>query len=114
MTRRIALSIMAGAAIVAGACTRAEHPLITGPQIPAASTASTASAMETIGNHLPDSVLVLVNGQERTRADIATIPTSSIQNVEILKGAAAVSAYGERAKKGIILITTKAGAALKP
>lgn len=110
MTRPIALSVIASTAILAGACARTERPVITAPVTPAA---QTASAKEFIG-HLPDSVLVFVNGKELARPDIEVIPTSSIQNVEILKGAAAMTVYGERAKKGVILITTKAGAALKP
>ena len=104
MPRPTVLSIIAGAAILATACVRAERPVITAPATP---TAQAASAREFVGR-LPDSVVVFVDGKELARADIAAIPTSSIENVEVLKGAYAVTMYGDRARNGVILITTKA------
>lgn len=40
---------------------------------------------------------------------LASINTSDIENVEIVKGAAASSIYGARAARGVIAITTKSG-----
>jgi TonB-dependent SusC/RagA subfamily outer membrane receptor len=100
MTRRLAFA--AAAALLVAACNRADRPSVTAPIAkPAASLANTKVGM------LPDSIYVLVNGKEMPRADVAKIAASSIDKVEVLKGAAAIAQYGERASKGVILITTK-------
>jgi TonB-linked SusC/RagA family outer membrane protein len=52
--------------------------------------------------------LVLVDGIERT---IAGINPNDIASVEVLKDAASSAIYGSRASNGVILITTKRGAA---
>lgn len=45
---------------------------------------------------------------------MATLNTSDIENITIIKDAAAASLYGSRAANGVILITTKKGKAGKP
>lgn len=45
---------------------------------------------------------------------MSTINTSDIENISIIKDAAAASLYGSRAANGVILITTKKGKAGKP
>lgn len=52
--------------------------------------------------------LVVVNGQEsKSGLDISDIDSRNIQSVTVLKNASAVSLYGERAKNGVLIITTK-------
>ncbi|MBB2147775.1 SusC/RagA family TonB-linked outer membrane protein [Pedobacter gandavensis] len=56
----------------------------------------------------PGTPLVIVDGVIRDYNDIAS---ENIQSMEILKDAASTAIYGARANNGVILITTKTGAA---
>lgn len=60
----------------------------------------------TIGQGSSGSPLVLIDGVE---GDINTINPQDIDNISVLKDAAASSIYGSRAPFGVILITTKNG-----
>jgi TonB-linked SusC/RagA family outer membrane protein len=51
--------------------------------------------------------LVLVDGVEQS---LASVESSNIEDITILKDAASASIYGSRAANGVILITTKRGA----
>ena len=55
--------------------------------------------------------LVLIDGME---GDINAINPQDIENISVLKDAAASSIYGSRAPGGVILITTKKGKSGKP
>lgn len=59
----------------------------------------------TIGNS-NGSPLILIDGME---ADLNTVNPQDIENISILKDAAASSIYGARAPFGVILVTTKSG-----
>lgn len=52
------------------------------------------------------SPLILIDGME---GDLNTVNPQDIENISVLKDAAASSIYGSRAPFGVILITTKAG-----
>ena len=65
----------------------------------------------TIGEGSSGSPLVLIDGME---GDINSINPQDIENISILKDAAASSIYGSRAPFGVILITTKSGRSGKP
>lgn len=60
----------------------------------------------TIGIGSSSSALVLIDGME---GDLNAINPNDIENISILKDAAASSIYGSRAPFGVILITTKSG-----
>ena len=60
----------------------------------------------TIGQGSTGSPLILVDGME---ADINAINPQDIENISVLKDAAASSIYGSRAPFGVILVTTKKG-----
>lgn len=60
----------------------------------------------TIGQGSSSGVLVLIDGME---GDLYSINTQDIENISVLKDAAASSIYGSRAPFGVILITTKKG-----
>lgn len=60
----------------------------------------------TIGKGSEGGPLILIDGME---GDINTINPQDIENISILKDAAASSIYGSRAPFGVILITTKSG-----
>ncbi|MEO6313630.1 MAG: TonB-dependent receptor [Chitinophagaceae bacterium] len=60
----------------------------------------------TIGQGSTGSPLILVDGME---ADLNAINPQDIENISVLKDAAASSIYGSRAPFGVILITTKKG-----
>lgn len=60
----------------------------------------------TIGDGSKGSPLVLIDGME---GDLNTINPQDIENISVLKDAAAASIYGSRAPFGVILVTTKSG-----
>ena len=60
----------------------------------------------TIGDGSSGSPLILIDGME---GDINTVNPQDIENISVLKDAAASSIYGSRAPFGVILITTKKG-----
>ncbi len=64
----------------------------------------------TISDGSSGSPLILIDGME---GDINTVNPQDIENVSVLKDAAASSIYGSRAPFGVILITTKKGKAGK-
>lgn len=65
----------------------------------------------TIGQGSSGSPLILIDGAE---GDINTVNPQDIENISVLKDAAASSIYGSRAPFGVILITTKKGKSGKP
>lgn len=58
--------------------------------------------------------LFIVDGIQIAAADFAQINQNDIENVTILKDAIATSLYGSRGANGVIVVTTKRGAAGKP
>ena len=62
--------------------------------------------LTTIGQGSSGSVLVLIDGME---GDLSTLNAQDIDNISVLKDAAASSIYGSRAPFGVILVTTKSG-----
>lgn len=62
--------------------------------------------LATIGKGSSGNPLILIDGME---GDINTINPNDIDNISILKDAAASSIYGSRAPFGVILVTTKKG-----
>ena len=62
----------------------------------------------TIGDGSSSSPLILIDGME---GDMNSINPNDIENISVLKDAAASSIYGSRAPFGVILITTKSGKA---
>ncbi len=64
----------------------------------------------TIGDGTSGSPLILIDGME---GDINTVNPQDIENISVLKDAAASSIYGSRAPFGVVLITTKKGKAGK-
>lgn len=59
-----------------------------------------------IGEGSNSAPLVLIDGME---GDLSTINPNDIENISVLKDAAASSIYGSRAPFGVILVTTKQG-----
>lgn len=66
--------------------------------------------LATIGEGSVASTLVLIDGIE---GDLYSINPQDIQDISVLKDAAASSIYGSRAPFGVILVTTKSGASGK-
>ena len=54
-----------------------------------------------------DEPLFFVDGKEVAATVAKAIVPTTIQAIEIVKGPAAVTVYGERASRGVVLITTK-------
>ncbi len=59
-----------------------------------------------IGEGSNSAPLVLIDGME---GDLSSINPNDIENISVLKDAAAASIYGSRAPFGVILVTTKSG-----
>lgn len=59
-----------------------------------------------IGEGSSSSPLVLIDGME---GDLSMVNPNDIENISVLKDAAAASIYGSRAPFGVILVTTKGG-----
>lgn len=55
--------------------------------------------------------LILVDGVER---NMNNIPVEEVESISLLKDASATAVYGVRAANGVVLITTRKGAAQKP
>lgn len=53
--------------------------------------------------------LFVVDGMYMTQRQFNVIPASDIENITILKDAAAAAIYGSRAGNGVVLVTTKRG-----
>jgi TonB-dependent SusC/RagA subfamily outer membrane receptor len=51
--------------------------------------------------------LIFVDGEKKTKKEMDALSPDQIKSVEILKGEAAIKAYGPDAKDGVIKITTK-------
>lgn len=59
--------------------------------------------------------LYFVNGKEWSREDVSLIDPNRIKTIQVLKNEQALAKYGERGKKGVILIDTKSeNAAAEP
>ena len=86
-----------------------------------------AGGERTIGGILPQgrvtlapagtgNAIYVIDGERLSDGDarLKSLDPKEIDSIEVLKGAAAASLYGEAAKDGVIRITTKAGAAAQP
>lgn len=62
--------------------------------------------METRPFHLKDA-LILLDGREIDSAQAQRIDNNAIKSIDVLKDETAVTRYGERARKGVISITTR-------
>jgi TonB-dependent starch-binding outer membrane protein SusC len=65
----------------------------------------------TFGNNAP---LVIIDGVPNEVNALSDISVDDIESISVLKDAASASIYGVRAANGVILVTTKRGAAGKP
>lgn len=54
-------------------------------------------------------VIIIIDGKESDTEALENYDPEKIKSVTVLKGGEAVQAYGERAKKGVIVVTTVAG-----
>ncbi len=59
------------------------------------------------GTGIPADALYFVNGKEATRQQVNALSKEEIKDVKVFKGEAAVEKYGEKARNGVIEITTK-------
>ena len=60
-------------------------------------------------NGLPPSLetVIYVDGKEVSHDELGKIKSESVDHIDVLKDKAAIDKYGEKAKNGVILITTK-------
>jgi bla regulator protein BlaR1 len=56
---------------------------------------------------LPKDVLYIIDGKEMQSGSMKDVDPTTIKMVNVLKGEAAVKKYGEKAKNGVVEITTK-------
>lgn len=67
--------------------------------------------VSTMGNNDP---LIVIDGLISSTGTLNNLNPNDIENVSVLKDAGSAAIYGSRAANGVILITTKKGAAGKP
>jgi len=56
---------------------------------------------------VPDNIIYIIDGKEVKAYEVNMLQLEKILTIEVLKGVSATSAYGERAKNGAIVVTTK-------
>ena len=78
----------------------APAPLEVGPSI----SVRTETPLGSVSANAP---IYIVDGVVLAAGSIPDIPTSSIESVEVVRGAAAVAMWGERAASGVIVVKTK-------
>lgn len=57
--------------------------------------------------------LIIIDGVPRSKSDMSNIPVEEIETFSVLKDASATAVYGAEGANGVVLITTKRGAAQK-
>lgn len=58
-------------------------------------------------SELPKDVLYIIDGKEMPSGSMKDLDPNTIKMVNVLKGEAATKKYGEKAKNGVVEITTK-------
>lgn len=56
---------------------------------------------------IPDNIIYIIDGKEVKAYEVTMLQPEKILSIDVLKGVSATSAYGERAKNGAIVVTTK-------
>jgi outer membrane receptor for ferrienterochelin and colicin len=54
-----------------------------------------------------ENALIFIDGKESTKEEMKALGKDKIDKIEVLKGDKAIEKYGEKAKDGVIHITTK-------
>ena len=73
-------------------------------------------SIDAIGNdisapmEIPGTSLIIIDGKEATKEKMDQIDPGRIEKVDVIKGKRAVEKYGEKGKKGVVLVTLKKGA----
>lgn len=53
--------------------------------------------------------VVIIDGKKESHEALATLSPEKIKNITVLKGDKAVKVYGEEAREGVVIVTTKKG-----
>lgn len=84
----------------------------TGGGSPNSSTQVIIRAISSVNNSQSNEPLIIIDGiamKSRSASSLADINPNDIENMSVLKGAAASALYGQEAANGVIMITTKSG-----
>jgi bla regulator protein BlaR1 len=54
-----------------------------------------------------DDALIIIDGKESSHEELKKLEKDGIEKIEVLKGDNAIEKYGDKAKNGVILVTTK-------
>ena len=68
----------------------------------------------TLGSGSKNNPMVLIDGIESSISQMSALAAEDIESVSVLKDAASAAIYGVRAANGVILVTTKRGADMRP
>ena len=68
----------------------------------------------TIVKGVPDNILYILDGVEIKKSELDKLEPGKIESINVLKGNAAVAAYGEKGSNGVIIIKTKTSEKTKP
>jgi TonB-dependent SusC/RagA subfamily outer membrane receptor len=72
-----------------------------------AGTTVTAKQLLQTADNTAVSPLIIIDGREASSADLSKLGKDEIDRIEVLKGTAARTAYGERGMNGVVRITTR-------
>ena len=91
------------------ACVACSSERLTGPAAQNAARRFQSQANSTVATPL-----FLLDGKEISAEQARTMDTKIINSIEVVKGPAAIQAFGERARDGAIVITSKSAAGPGP
>ena len=94
------------AVVLTFACIACSGERLTGPAAQKAALKYQAQA-----NYSVPMPLFLLDGKEISAEQSRTMDTKIISTIEVMKGAAAIQAFGERAHNGVVVITSKSATA---
>lgn len=79
----------------------------TAPKVEVRSASGTGGLSGTQNSGTPEAYMYMVDEQKASKEKIEELDFAKIASIEDLKGPKAVERYGEAAKEGVIVITTK-------
>jgi TonB-dependent Receptor Plug Domain len=78
-----------------------------GSDVQAPVVVSLSPDMRPVTQKIPEDVQIILDGKEIPSSDLNKIEPKNIDKINILKGESAKAKYGDKAKSGVIEITTK-------
>ncbi|MDR2882767.1 MAG: TonB-dependent receptor plug domain-containing protein [Alistipes sp.] len=104
------LPLATGAMLLFSFTSHQPEIIYTETEVPATVEAIASAAEVTVQSPEEPKPLIILDGKEITGGQMSAIDPNTIERVEVLKDDSAVEKYGEKAAKGVIVITSKLAA----